>query len=285
MKIAFLGTGRMGRELARHLLDDGHELTVWNRTASAADSLVEHGARPAENPRAAVDGADTVLTALFGPDAVREVVIDPPLPITAGGVWIDITTVSPADATGYARWAAERGVHYAHSPVVGSLAPARARALGVLLGGDAEAVARARPIVSTWAAPDGLRVYESAAKAATGKLVANLAVAIAMQGFVEALRLGHSGGLTTDEVITALDRTALSTIKDLKAASVRAGRFDDTQFSADLLSKDARLMTQTSEYPLPALTAAYAALESARQAGRGGEDFAVIAADDCDERV
>jgi 3-hydroxyisobutyrate dehydrogenase len=279
MKIAFLGTGRMGRELARHLLDDGHELTVWNRTASAAESLVKDGAHPAENPQAAVGGADAVLTVLFGPDAVREVVIDPPLPIKRGAVWIDITTVSPADATSFTAWAAERGVHYAHSPVIGSLAPARARALGVLLGGDDEAVAGATPIVSTWAAPDRLRVYESAAKAATGKLVANLAVAVAMQGFVEALRLGHSGGMTTDEVITALDRTPLSMIKDLKAANVRDGRFDDTQFSADLLSKDTRLITQTSEYPLPALTAAYEALESARNAGRGDDDFAVIAAD------
>jgi 3-hydroxyisobutyrate dehydrogenase len=279
MKIAFLGTGRMGRELARHLLDDGHELTVWNRTASAAESLVKNGAHPAENPQAAVGGADAVLTVLFGPDAVREVVIDPPLPIKRGAVWIDITTVSPADATSFTAWAAERGVHYAHSPVIGSLAPARARALGVLLGGDDEAVAGATPIVSTWAAPDRLRVYESAAKAATGKLVANLAVAVAMQGFVEALRLGHSGGMTTDEVITALDRTPLSMIKDLKAANVRDGRFDDTQFSADLLSKDTRLITQTSEYPLPALTAAYEALENARNAGRGDEDFAVIAAD------
>jgi 3-hydroxyisobutyrate dehydrogenase len=279
MKIAFLGTGRMGRELARHLLDDGHELTVWNRTASAAESLVKNGAHPAENPQAAVGGADAVLTVLFGPDAVREVVIDPPLPIKRGAVWIDITTVSPADATSFTAWAAEHGVHYAHSPVIGSLAPARARALGVLLGGDDEAVAGATPIVSTWAAPDRLRVYESAAKAATGKLVANLAVAVAMQGFVEALRLGHSGGMTTDEVITALDRTPLSMIKDLKAANVRDGRFDDTQFSADLLSKDTRLITQTSEYPLPALTAAYEALESARNAGRGDDDFAVIAAD------
>ena len=279
MKIAFLGTGRMGRELARHLLDDGHELTVWNRTASAAESLVKNGAHPAENPQAAVGGADAVLTVLFGPDAVREVVIDPPLPIQRGAVWIDITTVSPADATSFTAWAAEHGVHYAHSPVIGSLAPARARALGVLLGGDDEAVAGATPIVSTWAAPDRLRVYESAAKAATGKLVANLAVAVAMQGFVEALRLGHSGGMTTDEVITALDRTPLSMIKDLKAANVRDGRFDDTQFSADLLSKDTRLITQTSEYPLPALTAAYEALESARNAGRGDDDFAVIAAD------
>ena len=279
MKIAFLGTGLMGRELARHLLDDGHELTVWNRTASAAESLVKNGAHPAENPQAAVGGADAVLTVLFGPDAVREVVIDPPLPIKRGAVWIDITTVSPADATSFTAWAAEHGVHYAHSPVIGSLAPARARALGVLLGGDDEAVAGATPIVSTWAAPDRLRVYESAAKAATGKLVANLAVAVAMQGFVEALRLGHSGGMTTDEVITALDRTPLSMIKDLKAANVRDGRFDDTQFSADLLSKDTRLITQTSEYPLPALTAAYEALESARNAGRGDDDFAVIAAD------
>ena len=66
------------------------------------------------------------------------------------------------------------------------------------------AVRAATPVVSLWADPERLRVYNSAAKAAADKLVNNLTVAIATQGIVEALRLGHSGGLTSEEVFAVI---------------------------------------------------------------------------------
>ncbi|GAA1473585.1 hypothetical protein GCM10009604_17430 [Corynebacterium aurimucosum] len=93
MKIAFLGTGRMGTELARHLLKN-HELTVWNRTAERAQPLVDAGATLADSPTAAVEGAEVIITSLFGPDDIRERVIDTNL-IPEGVTWIDTTTVSP----------------------------------------------------------------------------------------------------------------------------------------------------------------------------------------------
>ena len=280
MKIAFLGLGRMGRELAAHLLADGHDLTVWNRSQSAVENLVKQGAKGAATPAAAVEGAEAVITVLFGPDTVREVVLDASLPIENGALWIDITTVSPADTVSFSEWAKSAGVRYVHSPVIGSLAPARARALAVLIGGDADAVAAARPVVSTWAAKDRLREYDTAAKAACAKLVANLALAVSMQGFVEALRLGHSSELTTDQVTQVLDMTVLSAIKGAKGENVRSGEFSETQFSAAALAKDTRLMVHTSQHPLPALTAVFQSLEAAIRAGRGEDDFSVIAADD-----
>jgi 3-hydroxyisobutyrate dehydrogenase len=280
MKVAFLGLGRMGRELATHLLNSPHELTVWNRTPGAADDLVSRGAKTAPTAAAAVKDADVVLTAFFGPDAVFEVVVDPELPIRKGALWIDITTVGPVDAYSFAKWAHGRGLRYAQSPVIGSLGPARAGKLAVLLGGAPDEVEAARPIVSLWADPEKLRVYATPIKAAAGKLIANLAIAVSMQGVVEALRLGRSTGLGTEEVLAALDPTALVLIKNLKAENIRTGDFEDTQFSADLLHKDVRTMLHTSQFPLPALTAAFDSLEKARRADRGDDDFSVIAEED-----
>jgi 3-hydroxyisobutyrate dehydrogenase len=280
VKIAFLGLGRMGRELVLHLLADGQDVTVWNRTASATQAGAQRGARVAHTAEEAVGDAEVVVTTLFGPDTVREVVTEVDLPIPHGALWIDVTSVSPADAESFADWAAVRHIRFVHSPVVGSIAPARAGTLGVILGGDREAVAAATPIVSLWAAPDRLRVYDSVAKAATAKLVANLTLGVAMQAFVEALRLGHSGGLSTEEVLGALDGTALAAIRAVKGDVVLDERFADTQFSASLLHKDARLMLRTSRTPLPAVTAVFASLEEAIRAGRGEDDFSVIAADD-----
>ncbi|GAA5081505.1 NAD(P)-binding domain-containing protein [Thermocatellispora tengchongensis] len=280
VNIAFLGLGRMGRELVVHLIDAGHQVTVWNRTPSAAEGAVKLGAVAADTAPEAVAGAEAVLTVLFGPDAVREVVIAPELPIGDGALWVDITSVGPEDAAAFADWSRKRGIRFAHSPVVGSLAPARAGALGVLLGGEPDAIALARPIVSLWAAQGRPRVYDTAAKAAAAKLVANLALAVSMQGMVEALRLGCSGGLTAEEALAALDGTPLSRIRDIKGEIVREGVYDDTQFSADLLHKDARLMLRLSARPLPALTAAFTALDHACRTGHGDSDFSVIAEPD-----
>ena len=278
MKIAFLGLGRMGRELAGHVLTAGHDLAVWNRTPATGAALVQRGARQAATPAQAVAGAEAVVTMLYGPDSVREVIVEPGLPFAPGALWIDATTISPADASSFAAWAKGQALLYAHSPVMGSLPPARAGTLGVLLGGDEAAVAAARPIVSLWADSDRLRTYDSPAKAAAAKLVGNLGVSVAMQGLVEALRLGHSGDLTTEEMLVALDKTILSAIKDLKGENVRTGKFDDTWFSANLLFKDVGLMLDTSRHPLPALTAMYESLESARRSGHGDDDFSVVAA-------
>jgi 3-hydroxyisobutyrate dehydrogenase len=280
MRIAFLGLGRMGRELAAHLIDNEHDLTVWNRTGSAAEPFA---ARAAVAPSAAeaVHRAEVVITTLFGPAADRQVIVDSAPPIPDGALWIDVTSIGPSDAAWFARWAESKGIRYVHSPVVGSLGLARQGALGVLVGGQMDDVSAAAPIVSVWAAPGRLRTYQTAPKAAAAKLVANLSLAVAMQGLVEALRLGHAGGLTTGEVLDALDRTMLSAINDLKGEVVRGGEFTDTQFSASLLQKDARLMLHTSDEPLPALGVAFDTLTDAVRAGHGGEDFSVMASADC----
>ncbi|WP_432565698.1 NAD(P)-dependent oxidoreductase [Kineococcus sp. SYSU DK003] len=276
-RTAFLGLGRMGRILAGHLLTAGHDVTVWNRTPGKDAELVAAGATAAPTAAAAVEDAEVVVTALFGPAAVREVVLDG-LELPAGTLWIDITTISPADAAEHATWAAQRGVDHVHAPVVGSLGPAADRALGVLAGGPQ--AQRAVPFVSLWADPERLQVLPEAAAAATGKLVANLALAVSFQGLVEAVRLGTSGGLDLDQVLTTLKGTGLGFIAGAKGENLRTGQFGNTQFSADLLLKDAGLMLDTSALPLPALTAAAQALLVAQRAGLGGEDFSVVARDE-----
>ncbi|WP_426515414.1 NAD(P)-dependent oxidoreductase [Diaminobutyricibacter sp. McL0618] len=277
MRISFIGLGRMGRELVVHLIDAGHEVTVWNRSAPAAEEVGERGATVAQTAADAVAGAEVVVSALFGPDAVREVIVDGGLPFVPSALWIDVTTVAPADAAAFADWASKAGVRYVHSPVIGSLAPARAGRLAVLVGGDPDAATEAAGIVSVWADPDKLRMIDSAAKAATGKLIANLALAVSMEGLVEALRLGHSNHLNTDEVLSTLALSTLAPLAAGKGDTIRQRAFDDTQFSVDLLLKDTRLMIASSRSPLPAVSVVHEALEDASRDGRGEMDIAVIA--------
>ena len=275
MKIALLGVGRMGYELAVHLLSAGHELTAWNRTASAVERLTDAGATQAGSAEDAVRHADVVMTVLFGPDTVREVVLSG-LEIPAEAVWFDVTTVSPEDAREFADYASAAGVRYVHGPVIGSLAPARAGKLGVLLGGAPEDVDVVEPLAALWGDSDRLRRVATPSDAATGKLLANLALGVSLQGLVEALRLGKANGLDAAAVLDLLKGTGLGVIAGMKGPVITAGTFEDTQFSADLLAKDARLMLRSTPDPLPAVTAVLQSLTDAQRAGSGDDDIAVI---------
>ena len=278
MRIAFLGTGRMGTELARHLLGE-HEVTVWNRTAQKAAPLVAEGAALAEDPAAAVRDAEVVITSLFGPDAVRETVLAPRL-IPDGIPWIDTTTISPADADEFAAAVPT----YVGVPVVGTLGPARSGRLGVYVGTEDDALReQVLELVAPWADPERLRGVASGRAAATGKLLANLALAVSAQGLREALALGEAAGSTPEETLEMLDATGLAFIAGMKGPFVRGERTPEGgDFTADAIAKDARLMIDTADgttrpgADLPALRAALASLDAAIAAGHGDDDFSSI---------
>lgn len=272
MKIAFLGTGRMGSELARHVMKS-HDVTVWNRTAERAQPLVDEGATLADSPTAAVEGAEVIITSLFGPDDIREVVIDQDL-IPAGITWIDTTTVSPEAAREFA----DAVDSYVHAPVVGSLIPARNGELGVYVGTPDDARREvALEIARPWAGENKLIGVDSAAKAATGKLLANLALSVTAQGVLEALNLGESEGLAQEEVLKMLDITGLAFMKNMKAPFILGER--DTapgDFTVDALCKDSKLMVDTADQELPAVQAAIKNFERQQELGHGDEDFSSI---------
>jgi len=278
--VALLGTGRMGRELGLHLLKAGHRLTVWNRTPEAAAKLLAAGAKQADTAaQAAAAGTDLVITCLFGPGAVQQVVLDGNA-LPGGALWLDVTTVGPADADRFAAWAKQHGVSYVHGPVVGSLGPARAGKLGVYLGGAAQDVAAVRPFAQLWADPDRLVELPTAHAAADGKLIANLALGVALEGLAEGLRFGRAQGLSDAEVLAMLKGTALGWIADFKGPMILDRSFDQTQFSVDLLAKDARLMESAISddgAKLPAVQALLDNLQQAQDAGLGDQDIAALA--------
>lgn len=265
----------MGTQLGRHLLGAGHELTVWNRTADKTAALVVAGARGADTPQEAVDGAEAVVTALFGPPAVRDTVIGPNL-LAEGTLWLDVTTVGPEDADRFRAAAGEHGVRYVAAPVLGSMGPAEQGELGVLLGGDAADVAAAKELVVLWGNPEKIREFATQREAAIGKLVANLALGVAIQGVAEALSLASDTGLDRDVTLALLAGSVLAPAVAAKKRQLSERDFDEPEFTADALRKDMELILSAT-LGLHAVQAVHDALESAQEDGRGGEDFSVIA--------
>lgn len=274
MRITLLGTGRMATHLGRHLLDAGHELTVWNRTAERTAALVEAGAAAASTPQQAVAGAELVVTVLFGPPSVRDTVINPDL-LGEGTIWLDVTTVGPEDADFQAAWSATKGVRYVAGPVLGSMGPAAAGELGSILGGAADDVAAVQAVVELWSDPAKVRTVGAARDAAAGKLVANLALGVAMQGVAEALSFASDVGLDRDVALAVLGGSVLGPVVAAKKEQLVERDFDDAEFTAQALVKDMDLVLADT-LGLHAVQAVRDALEAAIDDGRGDEDFAVI---------
>ncbi|MCQ9352932.1 NAD(P)-dependent oxidoreductase [Corynebacterium sp. 153RC1] len=275
MKIAFLGTGRLGTELALQLLKDGHELTVWNRSKAKTQTLADAGAGVTDTAEEAVTGAELVVSCLFDANAVQEVIVDPGL-IPDGVAWADASTVAPKDTEVFAAAVPS----YVATPVVGTLGPARNRALGVYVGSaDAEVRQRVFEVVKVWGEtnPERVKQVDTPRQAAAGKLIANLALAVTAQGFKEALLFGESQGVDAQTVVEMLGSTGLEFIRNMKSPFVLGER--DTapgDFTVDAIAKDVRAILTEANLPLPAIAAALQSFEVQQENDRGDHDFSEI---------
>ena len=147
-RVACIGLGTMGGPMAGHLLDAGHEVAVWNRTASKCDELVARGARHAATPADCADGADVVVTCVSDSPDLEAVVLGPDgaaAGLREGAVLLDCSTVAPSTETRIAAELAARGVEVVDAPLSGGAEGARNGACTAFVGGSDAAFAIAMP--------------------------------------------------------------------------------------------------------------------------------------------
>lgn len=234
-KIAFLGLGHMGAAMARRLLDAGHPLTVWNRTAAKAEPLVAAGATLAASPAEAVRDADVVITMLADPAAL-DAVADAVVPrLRPGTYWVEMSTVGPDVVRELAARLGE-GVHLVDAPVAGSTDKAAAGQLGILAGGDVAGVERVLAPLGTVT-----RTGPSGSGAAL-KLVVNTAVLGGVALVAEAMVLADALGLDEDTVRGSLAGGPLG-------GAVGRAFAEGVHFGTSLAVKDVALATRTAELP------------------------------------
>jgi 3-hydroxyisobutyrate dehydrogenase len=281
--VAFLGLGRMGVPMASHLVRAGHAVTVWNRSPGRAAPLVELGATETRSLADAVAGAEVVVLMLFGPDAVRDVLRNVVEHAPAGALVLDCSTIGPEAAHAFARQCAEAGLRYVDAPVAGSVKPATEGTLGVFLGGTADDVAQAGPLVELWGDPARIVHVGAAGTANALKLCVNQSLGFMAAGLGESLRLGHDLGLDRELLLGVLAKTAYGWYLDQKLEMLASRDYSGTTFSIDLLVKDLELAMKAADSDL-LLTGA--ALEQGRRAiaaGHAGEDYAAITGHVADE--
>ncbi|WP_299369911.1 NAD(P)-dependent oxidoreductase [uncultured Tateyamaria sp.] len=209
-KLAFLGMGVMGAPMAGHLQRAGHDVTVYNRTASRAQDWVDaHGGAMAETPRAAAQGAEFVLACVGNDDDLRSVCLGDEgafAGMGGGSVFVDHTTVSAQVTAELFDLANAAHISFVDAPISGGQAGAENGALSIMCGGDAGAYARMEPIVQPYAKLCR-RIGESGAGQRT-KMCNQIAIAGLVQGLSEALHFAEKAGLDGRAVVEVISQGA-----------------------------------------------------------------------------
>jgi 2-hydroxy-3-oxopropionate reductase len=278
--IGFLGLGVMGAPMARNLLAAGHEVVAWNRSPAPLEALVEAGARAGEGPAAVAAEADVLVTMLSDDAAVRTVLGGPEGAIAAapaGALVIEMSTVSPALVRELAAEATARGVHFLDAPVSGGDVGAQQGTLSIMVGGEAAAVERARPVFEVL----GSRVTHVGAAGAgqIAKACNQVLVAVIFGGLAEALVLGSKLGADPAAILDAVGGgMAANRIMEVRRDNFLGHDFAPG-FKVDLHHKDLEIALGAGgevDAPLPLTAEVQQMFRQLRAAGHGDEDDSAL---------
>lgn len=282
MRIGFAGLGRMGLPMATRIVDHGFPLTVWNRTVSRTLRLAARGAQVARSPRELAVGSDLIITMLADGPAALSVWSGPGGLLEAcapGTIGVDMSTIGPGAARDIAALAARRGVQFLDAPVSGSVALAEQGKLTTMVGGDLDALEKARPALEVMTA---MQLYLGPQGAgAAMKLAVNIMIAATNHAVAEALALAAQCGIGLPDAYGALTASAVSSpFLAYKQDAYLTDHDASVSFTTALMSKDLQLALSVGDgvgLTLPLTSTARRTLEEACAAGLSQADFASVA--------
>jgi 3-hydroxyisobutyrate dehydrogenase len=288
MRVGFVGVGRMGRPMARHLVEAGHEVVAFDLGAAALAAAREDGCTAAASAREAVGGAELAITMLPSPAAVEAAVLGDDgvaAGLAEGAVLADMSTAPPALARRLAQALEPRGIAVLDAPVSGGTIGAEAGTLTIMVGGEAGAVERARPAFD---AMGRLVVHvggHGAGQAA--KLCNNLLAGVHMAALGQAVAVARREGLdprTLYELVT--NSTGDSRVCRTRFPAPGAddlhpvNRGFEPMFTVDLMEKDLSLASElVGEHEIVSepLASALAWYRRAQAEGLGDLDYSAVA--------
>jgi len=236
MRVAILGTGKMGGAMARRLEATGHELTLWNRTRERAEALGV--GRVAATPAEAAEGADIVISMLTDADAVRAAYLGPggAVKVARSQVFVEMSTAGPVVAKELAPLIDRAGAQFVEAPVLGSIAAVESGTLVIFAAGGEAAIERARPALKDLGE---VRPVGDIGSAASLKLVANSMLAGVNALAAELQSAGTAAGLQAEDVFWVLTRIA--PVLNARKAGYVEHRYEPVNFALRDALKDLRL--------------------------------------------
>tara|TARA_Y100001934_G_scaffold98599_2_gene121392 strand:+ start:3673 stop:4557 length:885 start_codon:yes stop_codon:yes gene_type:complete len=243
VKVAFLGLGVMGYPMAGHLAANGHDVTVYNRTAAKADAwAAEHGGSHAVTPAEAAKGQEIVFACVGDDPDLREVITGSDGAIHGmeqGAVFIDHTTCSADIAREMAAVLADKGFGFLDAPVSGGQAGAENGQLTIMVGGDQGQFDSAQPVMDCYG--KAVTLMGEVGSGQLCKMANQICIAGLVQGLAEGLNFAQRAGLDGDQVIDVISKGAAGSWQMVNRGSTMCEDKYDFGFAVDWMRKDLRI--------------------------------------------
>jgi 3-hydroxyisobutyrate dehydrogenase len=279
--VGFVGLGIMGSRMAACLARAGHPVAVYNRTAAKAEAWVaEHGGRIAASPRDAADGAAAVITMVVDGEQVEQVLLGEDGAVAGaapGTLFVDCSTIAPADVRRIGLALHERGMAFVDAPVSGSSPRAETGTLTIMAGGSEEHFARARPYFD--AMGETILHVGPLGHGQTVKVISNAVSATNAATLAQALVVGKASGVDLEALVEVLGASSsASTMVTLKAKPMLAHDYTPL-FRLEHMLKDVGICLDESAAagaPFPSAALARELYLAAMGRGLADEDFAAV---------
>ena len=273
--IGFIGLGIMGRGMVHNLLRAGHDVTVWNRTASRMDEFVTAGAKSASNPAALASACDIIMICVSDTRDVEAVVLGENGVLEgarSGSLVIDHSTISPKATVEMAGALNKKGVYLLDAPISGGSEGAARGTLSIMIGGDAAQVERAMPYLEAF----GKTITHVGAQGAGQmvKLVNQILVVVTELAVCEGLMFAQAGGLDLEKTLDAVKGGAAGSWMLANRGPQMIARDWRPGFTIDLQQKDLRLVLEAADQiglPLMATSMVFQMYRTLQAQGLGGE--------------
>ena len=279
-KVGFIGLGVMGGHMVERLLSKGHSVTGYNRTRSKAQWLIEKGMQWADSPKAVAGGSDYTFAMVTNSAALQAVTegTDGVLAgLSAGKIFIDMSTVSPNVSRALAAKVRERGADMVDSPVSGSVTTLQEGKLSVMVGGRKETFEKIKTLLLdigpkvTYVGDNGL--------ALSMKIATNLSLAVQMLAFSEGVLLAEKSGIAREVAVDVLTHSAIASPMVQYRGPFVLQQPEEAWFDVNMMQKDMVLAMELGrqfDVPLPTTAVSNEFLTAARGMGWAKYDFACI---------
>ena len=239
-RVAFIGLGAMGYPMAGHLVSQGHEVTVFNRTLATAERWQqEFAGHVALTPAQAAEGAEFVMCCVGNDDDLRSVTVGEQgafSAMSAGSIFVDHTTASAQVARELGAEAQLRGFEFLDAPVSGGQLGAQNGVLTIMVGGSQGAYQRAEPILQCYARMQ--RLMGEIGSGQLTKMVNQICIGGLLQGLSEALHFAQSAGLDAEAAMEVISKGAAQSWQlENRYQTMLAGEFD-FGFAVEWMRKD-----------------------------------------------
>ena len=279
-KLGFVGLGVMGGQMVDRLLSKGHEVTGYNRTRSKAQWLLEKGMKWGDSPRAVAQASDVIFAMVTNSAALAAVTEGPDgivAGLSAGKIFSDMSTVSPAASRALAARVRDKGADMVDSPVSGSVITLQEGKLSVMVGGKRETFDRLKPLLLD-IGPKVTHVGDNGL-ALCMKIATNLNLAVQMLAFSEGVLLAEKSGIAREVAVDVLTHSAVASPMVQYRGPFVLQQPEEAWFDVNMMQKDMLLAMELGrqlDVPLPTTAVSNEFLTAARGMGWAKLDFAVV---------